>query len=322
MNLKNPHSNNEYSNENPSRENASDDDASSVNSGRRKLLESLESCRPGSDDFERLLDAETVAAVHSDAELTRRYGLVQQFDTTVARAYADVPVPGGLENRLLAALAADALVTQVEKATAENVTANVAADVRPLEARPGESHSVAPARMSRRGWLAACGAAGAATAAGLAGFWFLRPGEPVEMTVEQLLDDAFALHNSEGEQTPAVAIDVRNAPTDFPVSREFAVNGARLPRRNVDGKLLGRPGVAYELAPVGQPRATLYVLGDRSGAQGVAGVPDAASGLAQKTTGNRALGAWREGGLLYVFVVEGDEHRYRGYFKQSTGVYA
>jgi hypothetical protein len=26
--------------------------------------------------------------------------------------------------------------------------------------------------------------------------------------------------------------------------------------------------------------------------------------------------------LLYVFVVEGDAHRYRRYFSQSTGVYA
>jgi hypothetical protein len=178
-------------------------------------------------------------------------------------------------------------------------------------------------RLSRRRWLAACGATTAATAAGLIGFWFIRRNQPSEITVEQLLDEAYALHETDGSIS-ATAIDPRNLPTDFPLTSAIKLPAGFVPRRrNLDGsRLIGRPGAAYELAPVGRPRATLYVLGDHFGMQGVAGVPQIASGVADKTTGHRALGAWREGGMLYVFVVEGDEHRFRQFFAQSTGVFA
>jgi hypothetical protein len=311
------------------------------NPDRLRLLEALEACRPGSDDFDRLLEARSREAVRADAGLTARYRRLQRLDGVIGRAFADVPVPVGLDARLMAALAADALVGRVEASSSEASRgenswgeASRAQVSRAQESRVAAPTSnplhasaaapVEPARFSRRGWLAVCGATAAATAAGLAGLWLLRSNRPGEMTVEQLLDEAFALHEQlEDRLPPAVEVDLRNPPVDFPMSAKISRRAGIVPRRRpLDGRLLGRPGSAYELAGPGAPRATLYVLGDGSGSHGVVGVPDSVSGHPDKTTGNRALGAWREGGLLYVFVVEGDAERYRRFFAESGGVFA
>jgi len=327
MTLQNSPSNNGPFGEGPSDEGRSNPD-------RRRLLEALDACRPGSDDFDRLLDARLTEAIRADAELTARYRRLQAFDGVVGRAFADATVPAGLDARLMAALAADALVSHVEDQVGERSTGGTPRqELRPAggAAAAGAAGAVSAVgerveagRFSRRGWMAACGATAAATAAGLAGLWLLRSTQPGEMTVEQLLDEAFALHQQpEGELPPAVAIDPRNPPSDYPLSAKVGHRRDVVPRRrNLDGRLLGRPGVAYELAAPGTPRATLFVLGDGRGARGVAGVPHSVSGHPDKTTGNRALGAWREEGLLYVFVVEGDDERYRRYFSESTEVFA
>jgi hypothetical protein len=328
MNSMNLNSNNEYSDPN-----------------RRRMLEALDVCRPGSDDFDRLLESRTIEAIRSDADLTARYQRLQRFDAAVGRAFADAPVPAGLEARLMAALAADSLVSAVQAAALPGVNialpgANTASTpvagatvptvpgvtvpgvTLPAPTVPVADLRLESGRLSRRRWMAACGAAGAATAAGLVGFWFIKSTAPTEITAEQLLDEAYTLHDADGS-FPAAAIDPRNPPTDFPLTSAIKLPAGFVPRRrNLDGRLIGRPGVAYELAAVGQPRATLYVLGDRFGMQGVGGVPQIASGEADKTTGHRALGAWREGGMLYVFVVEGDKPRYRQFFAQSAGVFA
>jgi hypothetical protein len=313
MNLMHSHSNDDF-----------------ASSERRRLLEALEACRPGTDDFERLLDAETVRAIRGDGELTERHRRLQKFDAAVGRAFVDVPVPADFESRLLAALAADTLVAAVEENTSlagaispepapSAPFAATSPDPRADEVRPAQPPTVATARWSRRGWMAACGALTAATAAGLTGVWFLRR-DTREMTVEQLLDEAFALHQSDSQAT-AIPVDRMNPPADFPFS-DAIWRPALLRRRSLDGRFLGRPGVAFELAADGGPRATLYVLGDRFGSQQVVGVADSPSSRPGKTTGGRALGAWRQAGFLYVFVVEGDGDRYRSYFSKSAEVYA
>jgi hypothetical protein len=76
---------------------------------------------------------------------------------------------------------------------------------------------------------------------------------------------------------------------------------------------LGRTGIAYDLPGRDGGRATLYVI--EQSAQGLGNEPQ----YHPFTTGGYSASAWKEGGLLYVLVVQGEPHTYQNYLNLPRG---
>lgn len=274
-------------------------------------------CRPGSrtnhvDEIAQFVRSGVISHADADTLLgksdattsaTREYLRGSQaFDAAVARGMAEVPVPAGsLEKVLLAIAEAEAGAlppASVELAKSESV---VEAERRPI--------------LSRRGWLAACGSAAATTAAGFGLFaWWQGRQRPL-LTLEDVLHQALAFNNSpEAVRDAALPVTRTSPPAEFPLSPAIVSLRATPRWRKLDGQLLGRPGVAYELAAEAEPRAVMYVLRAEvfSQAPVITSLPTEPT-HAPVSTGGSSLGAWREDDRLVVFVVQGDAARYRSF---------
>jgi hypothetical protein len=70
----------------------------------REIQQAMDVCRPDSEDLQQPEMAALAEAIRSDPEVRRRYERSQRFDVAVTGMFRDVPVPEGLENRLLAAI--------------------------------------------------------------------------------------------------------------------------------------------------------------------------------------------------------------------------
>jgi len=276
----------------------------------QRIIEALEVCRPGSDDVADPALRILAEAIEADPELAQLYARLQEVDGRVAAAFADVPVPEGLEGRLLERLgvASDQGVSPGEntgqgRAQAPGVLTTP--DSATSEAQPETTlrpTPVAPrrARQPRR-WLLAGGGVAVAAALVVGAVMVFSHSGP-DYTRQAVLDEAIRFFSHE---TPEAARP-DEPPSDYPLSSAMArPRQIEIEWRWVSGLLESR-GVAYDFRDPRGARATLYVL-DRQ----VAGLP-AAPTLRPYTTGGCSVEAWQEGGLLYVLVVDsGDRRAYR-----------
>jgi hypothetical protein len=74
-----------------------------------QLREQIDACRPGSRDLSLPALAELSQALDDDSGLATEFARSQSFDKAIGAALADVPVPPGMIDRLLAATADAAL---------------------------------------------------------------------------------------------------------------------------------------------------------------------------------------------------------------------
>lgn len=238
----------------------------------------------------------------------------QAFDGAVAKAFADVPVPTGSLERVLAAIAEQEIAPPVS--TAPLVPASLQSTGSSAATSPRGEH------YSRRRWLAACGSTAATTAAGLGLFFWWQSRQRVELTHDDVLQQALAFYGSpEALKTPAIPVTKSPPPAEYPLSRAI-VAMRDVPRwRTLDGQFLGRPGAAYELAAPQEKRAVMYVVA----ADGSHRAPIIPSLPAEPvhtpdTTGGVAIGVWREDARIVVFLVEGDAARYRGFLTAQRDI--
>lgn len=274
--------------------------------GAVPALIAIDACRPDSADFERELPAEISAAIRRDSRLTERYRAVQNFDRKVASAFGAVPVPIGLEARLLAAIAEQQAEHDATQATESTSPLELATPPSPYQPIPAESGRL---RSTRRRWLQIAGGALASTAAGVGFLWWRQSNDIPPLTFEDVLDRTLAFHLSGegrvGESVPASRVA---APADFPRS-DLIVGLRSVPRwQHLDGRFLGRAGVVYDLIGAQQQRASLYVLAS-DGRPEIPSLPDRPYKL--HTTGGYTVDGWREKGCIQLLVVEGDADRFR-----------
>ncbi len=245
-----------------------------------RILEALEVCRPGSDDAnDPALDflADELAR---NPELRLLHEQLQQIDATLSACFADVPVPEGLQERLLAHLA---------EATPE---------VQPRS------------NVSRRRWMLAAGSLVGAAAVWFAALWL---GQPASYSEQDALNEAIRLFSAEAQQPPEPGnlLAQLDPPSTFGPSR-FVAKGLRGVRWRRMGGFLGRRGVAYDMDQ-GGVRAVLYVV-DHRGISGLrAGSPPSKP---RYNTAGCATSAWREGRRMYVLVVRGNARAYRGFLSR------
>ena len=252
-----------------------------------RLLDALEACRPGSDDLDDPHFADLARELAVDADLAGRFDRVQRVDAVVKTAFHDVPVPAGLQDRLLARLDQEA----------GRSAANAATPLVPAK------------RLSRRrvAWVLATASVAAgvlvAVALGLRGDRLEPPAVIAERSIAFFASEA----GGEGQLVAKTA-----APQRYPFSSDL-LRTPQLRWREVTD-FLGSYGVAYDLSAAGAGRATLYVVHRTDRGQSET-PPDTPTW----STAGYSAAAWQSGGNLYVLVVEGDSHAYRSYLDLSRG---
>jgi len=282
----------------------------------QRIIEALEVCRPGSDDVADPALRVLADAIEADPEVAQLYARLQEVDRRVAAAFADVPVPEGLERRLLERLgvASDQGVSPGEDAgrgleqTPGVLTAADSATPEPQPETTLQPRPMAPRPARRaRGWLLAGGGAAVAAALVAGAMMVFSEGGP-DYTTQAVRDEAIRFFSQESPE----AGRRDEPPSSYPLSSAMArLPGFEVEWRWVSGLLESR-GVAYDFRGPRGVRATLYVLNRQ-----VAGLP-AAPTLRPYTTGGCSVEAWQEGGLLYVLVVNsGDRRTYQQFLYRS-----
>ena len=219
-------------------------------------------------------------------------------ERTLEDAFQDVPVPEGLEQRILERLASAAPIAAVSIAE--------------CSPEPTTAVAVRRRRPARRWWWLL---AGSAVAACVLVAVFVRMQSPSDYGKSEVLDVGMAFFDEGATQSDPLAPEQRPAVlADYPISRDvLQPPGTRW--REISG-FLDRRGVAYDMKGWGGRRATLVVVHYR---RAIAGLPSKPPPRPLRTTGGRSAAAWQADGLLYVLVVDGRQHVYGRFLNLPRG---
>lgn len=263
----------------------------------RVLQEAIDACRPDAaapGDPRRLMEpppANLAERLAADGELRRHYEACLAQDARFQQAIENVPVPAGLQSRLLARLAI---------------------------AQPASAVSAANAALhDRRRWL--WGAAGLAAAASLAlvvGLWPRRPVYDLEALYRDVRD--FHAHLEAG---PATLLS-ENRPDGFEPSADIlGADGPHAAWQKVK-RFLGRSGVAYQLQSDDGTTATLYVvkLSPRPGAPDLSRLLPTQPPKRPSFTDGVTTAAWQQGQYAYAMVIDGPERHYRQFVREPRSL--
>ena len=226
-----------------------------------------------------------------------------ETDAYLTAAFQDVPVPDGLEQRLLDCLAADT----IEGESAGLSVLPIAVGGPEILVRPSADSNAAPPSSRLPPPSLAVGRQQFAGRGGRTRNRCLVGTHGERHLSERIvLDEAI---QSFGVGSKASGRLLSEAPAEYPPSRMVRHSGATR-WRPADG-FLGSRGVVYDLAGPAGTHAALYVV-DRE----VEGLRTAPTLHPFTTAGSSCCAsAWQEGGLLYVLVVQGDRATYENYLK-------
>ena len=277
---------------------------------KEPIRELIDACRPGSDDL-RLPEMEELAElVDRDPSVAALLGRSQRFDQAIAAAMGAGDVPEGLEARLLAAVA-DAGASAGDDAS--NASEN--------HETAGQVEAAGRERAARRRWLWAASLAAAAAVIGVVaggiGWWLPRPSlerTRIADAADRWLDQLIVSEGVWGK-------DVENRVLAAYPASSFLKSKPSAWRRfeadvlqGSDSLALDRNAVVYDLrGNVGELRTMLFVVRTSVAVE----APDIAPRTPTRVTGGWSIGVWREGDLVYVLAVEGDEDRYRTFVKPA-----
>lgn len=246
------------------------------------------------------------AAAAEDPALAAELARIEAWDLELDQAFQDLPIPANLADRLLVAVQAPApLAETVSAATLssapESAATIVVAAQQPLTtARP------------RRVWLAVAGGLALVTVVAV-GLQFL---PPLSQTIiaESLLAEARTL--VQGLDEEAWQSDLQSSQlSDHPTATGALL--ARPQRWQHLNSSLDRQTIVYDLVGAGRKRAMLLVMRSPGAQSTLASFP---ARTPESTTEGFSLGAWQQGDLVYVLVVEGSSARFGSFIKEvSTG---
>lgn len=268
----------------------------------KRIRESIEACRPGSDDLQSPELADAARLVEDDPDARLAFERVQAWDAAISKSLDEVSVPPGLAERILDRLRA----AQDESAgRSPELLAGVVASASQTDKAPRDAQ-VAPGSPvpNRRAWSRRHWAGGVSLALGacvlviVVGNW-LRLGNdlPLEVLADQWREE---LRND---------WQIAGPPRDFAVPTAILVPPGRWQQI---GRFATVPVVAYELVHAKAGKAMLYVAHMTR-----AGLPAAPPLAPQSTTGGQAVAYWQSGSNVYVLVVE-DDRNYRAFVQPST----
>jgi hypothetical protein len=265
---------------------------------RERLREMIDACRPESADLALPELAEARAELERDAVLRRQARRAEQFDRTIAASMQDVAVPAGLQDRLMAALAAGA---PSAVATPDDSIVTAADN----------------GRESRWRIPVATGIALLATAAvlllSLTVRWF-NTGDDWKPKV--IADAAVQLFSSEfNPREQQLWTGGKAASAAFPLSRHLSAG--RNPPQCAVRNVAGCSGMAYLLQGRAGALGTLLVLTPRAT---LSSFPTKPPKSPQVDTAGCAAASWQENDRLYVLVVAGGAKEYTSFLQRPGRV--
>ncbi|MEX2176001.1 MAG: hypothetical protein WD872_16685 [Pirellulaceae bacterium] len=258
----------------------------------QQLREQIDACRPGGEDLHLPELAELAQAVEQDRAVAAALDRARHFDLALANALHDQPVPSDLLERLLA---------QTRNAEAP------AADVPTVELPPPAASSFrkTSGNTSRRRMLVLSSAA--AVAAALAGLGLFLPRAARDVPRDELVAAVQEWMN----EVPAVegwqALPAQAAPAGYP--RPSSAILRAVPHRWRYHETPYGQAVVFDYTPSGRQRVLLFVVRSPDRFLGIPPV----NHWSKTLSGNRALGAWQKGRLLYVLTVVEDNQRLDDY---------
>jgi hypothetical protein len=254
----------------------------------QKICEMLDACRPGRGDEQAAEMAPLAEQLQRDPALAAQFEEFQQFDRSVQAALADVEIPTGLADRILAAIEPSSAPLDAAANAAFVEAAHDAADPRPR----GRTRRKLPWSIAISAALAACLL--------VAIFTWNRSSEA-------------GLHSAKAVAARAMIwtsqLDDDNWQTEpFPLADFPAPVALRLPPhrwQRVDETRF--PVVCYDLTMPNQPRIYLFVIQEDPGFRGALLPPLSPD----HDTRNWCLGVWASDDGLYAVAVEGGRERYQ-----------
>jgi hypothetical protein len=253
---------------------------------RELLRQRMDGCRIGSDDLSLPEMSELSAALRNDAALREEWESRQRSERLIAAAMDELPVPAGLADRILAAAAAcdgHRLVEKIEQAVTTTGDANAAAEV-----EPAKRHVL----LARRQWSWIGGVALLLVAAVIIQQTYFAP--PTCVTKEQLVAsaqvwfDAAVNRPGDGQSGEAPLPFPRSALSlapqtwrKMPTAEERSLVAFDLTKLQMGGRIFlfaAKTNKRYEVASVPYTRLS--------------------------ATGGLEIGAWQQGDLLYVVVID------------------
>ncbi|NLE38335.1 MAG: hypothetical protein GX621_09960 [Pirellulaceae bacterium] len=264
------------------------------------LIEALEVCRADGEDASDSASRRLAAFLADRPEWAELYARREQLDEILGRAIRDVPVPEGLEERILERL----------RAAAPEHDSGVSMD---SATTSGENRVAAPCAASefterrgmRRRLLLAAAAVVAASVLVVGVFQLWTPGG---LTAEEVCSEALRRFAPAGEDGREWLSD--DVPQRFPVASDVVLPPGTRYRKLDD--FLGREAVAYEMTGWRGNRATLFVV---SCPRAIPDLVNRAPRRSTPKTGGRAVGVWQVAGRVYVLVVEGNDRDYNTFLR-------
>jgi hypothetical protein len=251
---------------------------------KARIVEAIDACRPGSNDAKGPELADLASCMEEAPHVTEMYNVVQRLDAVIGAAMEDVPLPEGLEQRLLARLEI-------------GMEPNPSKDA--VRAMPADG----PHR-ARRAWIAAVAAGAVAVAASIVVVLCTRE-QPLTLANIHELAEVWYRQVHTDQLRPLDSAPLRR----FPISPVLAAS----PRgwQPVSTKVAGRI-VAYGISAQGGAPATLLVA--RTRVTGLRTRPP----LKPRWTQNRSIAAWQSGEVVYILVVEGPARQYRDFVEGTS----
>lgn len=271
----------------------------------REIQQAIDACRPGSEDLHQPELAPLAEAILRDPGVRRRYECSLRFDAGVREAFREVPVPDGLDERLLAAIESSRVGAVVESPTCAACSpANH--EVRAESGAGGRW----PSAKRRRIWSLVAGSLIAVAA--LAGFVllvpFFRAAEP--RPDDRLPGEILAWSDAVVRQGWNEDLRAAQALTR-PLDRAVRANSQRW---CAIATAYDSQTVVYDVAPRGAELALVFCM---RCPVSHSKLPQLPPGNGFSATGGLTLGVWRRGDLVYVLVVRGGANRYRQLIESS-----
>jgi anti-sigma factor RsiW len=264
--------------------------------------EAMEACRSDANDLADPAMSRLEAELAANPELVKTFDHIQHLDRKIGAAFHDLSIPPGMVQRVfdnLSLARAQSLVSSAINNGPDQTT-----DIDTAISSPTQN-----ARKVSRRWLLLAGGLLSAAAVLFISLWLnLRN---VESYSEQTaLDEAIRFFDTDAADSGFLLAE-RSPPKAYQFSRTVFLSKGIHWRKICD--FLGRTGIAYDLPGRDGGRATLYVI--EQSAQGLGNEPQ----YHPFTTGGYSASAWKEGGLLYVLVVQGEPHTYQNYLNLPRG---
>lgn len=271
----------------------------------RDLLETVRPERDGDDDP---LVKELRQRLQSRPELVGELFELRNLDRELAQALQNVPVPPGLEERILRQLghlpSASEQFDAVGMPRAERPSVGSS---NPTMSREAVSAAVA----TRRRWLAAMLSGACAVGLGSVAVWLWRnrvkPSPPTALKVATEIAQVF--EQTLGQFGTGRSVSTEPPPAGYRMSHEIRLYpGATVTWRSVP--LRGLTAVVFDIAQPGGEQGSLFVL-----AEVIEGLPPFPPYRPALQTSRSSLGWWRENENAFVLAVLGGPRIYQRFLK-------